>query len=64
MVSIRVDRGDLTIRKSSGEEAPFVPKTPEVNIPRLPAAPPLPPEAPAPGRPPQGKMPPLQRLEQ
>jgi hypothetical protein len=61
MVSIRVDRGDLTIRKSSGEEAPFMPKTPEVNIPRVPAAP-LSPEAPP--RPPQGKMPPLQRLEQ
>ena len=60
-VSIRVDRGDLTIRKSSGEEAPFLPKTPEVSIPRLPGLPPLPE---APPRPPAPTRPPLQRLEQ
>jgi DUF4097 and DUF4098 domain-containing protein YvlB len=48
-VSIRVDRGDVTIRKASGDEAPFVPNSDFV-APRMPAAPKMPelPEVPAP----------------
>jgi DUF4097 and DUF4098 domain-containing protein YvlB len=60
-VNIRVDRGDVTVRKSSGEEAPFVPKTGEVRLPSLPPLPEAPPAPPAPKAP---KMPPLQKLEQ
>lgn len=60
-VSIRVDRGDLTIRKASGDEA-FIPRTDgngPVHLPPLPPLPEAPPVPPAPG-----KVPPLQRLEQ
>ena len=41
-VSIRVDRGDVTIRKASGDEAPFVPNS-DFTPPRMPAVPPVPP---------------------
>jgi DUF4097 and DUF4098 domain-containing protein YvlB len=56
-VNIRVDRGDLTIRKASAEEPAFVPAPSEgrppktVELPEVPPAPGMPPAVPKPPKP-------------
>ncbi len=51
LVTVRVDRGDLTIRKSEGNEPPFTPH--EIQAPKPPKMPGIPPVPPLPPVPPR-----------